>query len=136
MYDFMRQVVMFPEHIGQVNDILLTLIPKCDDSSYITHFRPIALCNIIYKVVTKIIAQRLKVILPKVVSHSQSSFVPGRHITDNIIILQEMVHSMNYMRGKKGFTILKLDLEKTYDRVEWSFVDYTLELLNIPSWMM
>lgn len=74
--------------------------------------------------------------MPKIVSSAQSSFVPSRHTTDNAIILQELVHSMHNLKGKKGFMILKLDLEKAYDRVEWSFVWHTLELLDIPTWMV
>lgn len=127
---------LFSEHIEQMKETLITFISKCDDPSRISHFRPIALCNVIYKAVTKVIAHRLKIILPKVVSAAQSSFVPGRHTTDNAIILQEMVHSLNYMKGRKGYMVIKLDLEKAYDRIEWSFIKHTLELLNIPSWMI
>lgn len=103
---------MFPKHFHQVNNTLLTLVLKKNDPSCVSHFRPIALCNAIYKVVTKVIAQRLKQILPKVVSQFQNSFVPRRHTMDNAIILQEMAHSMNFTNGKKGYMILKLDLRK------------------------
>lgn len=129
----MKDVVAFPSHISQVNQTLLTLIPKMDDPSCITHFKPIALCNMIYKVVSKIIAQRLKIILPNFVYDAQSSFVPYRHTTDNAIILQEILHSFHLMKGRKGFMVIKLDLEKAYDRLEWHFVQHTLDLLGILS---
>lgn len=135
VFDFVRQVCTNLVHIRQVNHTLLTLIPKCDNPSHIRQFRPIALCNVIYKIVTKVVAQRLKIIMPKVISEAQSSFVPGRHTTDNAIILQEMVHSMRLLKGKTGYMIIKLDLEKAYDRVEWSFLQNTLEMLGIPCWM-
>lgn len=115
-----------------MNQTLITLIPKGGNPSRITQFHPIAFCNVVYKIVTKIISSRIKNILPTIIGLHQSSFIQGRSTTDNIIVLQETIHSMSHLHGKRGFMIIKLDLEKAYDRLEWSFIHDTLELLNFP----
>ena len=71
---------------------------------------------------TKIIANHLQVLLPKLIGPQQTSFVPGRHIVDNIVISHEIVHSMRRKTGKIGFMVIKVDLEKVYDRLNWSFI--------------
>ena len=96
---------------------LIVLIPKQDKLEGFNHFRPISLCNTIYKIITKVIANQFKLIMDKLVTPMQSSFVPGRHITNNIIVTQEAVHSMKRMKGKDGYMAVKIDLEKAYDRL-------------------
>ncbi|WJX45725.1 hypothetical protein P8452_32586 [Trifolium repens] len=80
----------------------------------------------------KIVAQRLRVIMPYVIAPNQSSFILGKSTTDNILILQETIHTLNHLKGNKAYMVLKLDLEKAYDRIEWSFILKSIELLNIP----
>ncbi|KAG6488350.1 hypothetical protein ZIOFF_049593 [Zingiber officinale] len=80
-------------------------------------FRPISLCNVSYKIISKLMAQRMASVLGKVISPAQSGFVPGRLISDNILMAQELDHKLNYhIRG--GNLILKLDMAKAYDRVQ------------------
>jgi hypothetical protein len=129
---FVSECFVNPNKIKEVNHTLITLIPKCQEPAKVTQLRPIALRNVIYKIVTKVVAQRIRSIIPYVVSNTQSSFIPGRNTTDNILVLQETIHSLNHMHGKKGFMILKIDLEKAYDRIEWEFIRETLALLNLP----
>lgn len=127
---FIHDRFLEPSKIKDVNGTLITLIPNCDDPERVSQFRPIALCNFIYKVITKVIALRLRSIMPYIVN--QSSFVPGRSTIDNILVLQETIHSFKSLHDKKGYMIVKLDLEKAYDRLEWPFIMDTLQTLGLP----
>ncbi|KAA3472427.1 reverse transcriptase [Gossypium australe] len=116
----------------EVNGTLITLIPKTENPQNLTQFRPISLCNVLYKIVSKCLVNRIKPILPTLVSPNQSSFVPKRQITNNIIISQEVIHTMRKKTVQRQWMILKLDLEKAYDRVCWGFLRDTLDALDIP----
>lgn len=106
------------------NSTFIVLIPKVQDFVSVGDFRPISLCNVIYKLVAKVLANCLKKVLPIIISPNQSAFVPGKLITDNIIVAYEALHIMNTrMRGKKGYMAVKLDTSKAYNRVEWAFLE-------------
>ena len=90
-----------------------------NNPQYVTEYRLISLSNVVSQIVTKVLANRLKTILPQVILDSQSAFVPERLITDNTIVAFEMLHKMrNRRRGKVGHMAVKLDISKAYDRVE------------------
>lgn len=120
-----------PERIEEVNDTLVVLIPKVEQPETVSQFRPISLCNVLYKGLAKVIVNRLKPLMDKLVSPYQTSFVPRRSIHDNIVVAKETVHSMKKMQGQKGYMILKVDLEKAYDRMEWSFLGNVLREIGV-----
>lgn len=98
--------------------------------------RPIALCNVLYKICAKVIANRLKLILPHIISPFQSAFVPGQLITDNILAANEMAHFIHNKWSGEGYMALKLDLSKAYDRMEWSFLRKVMERFGFAqSWI-
>lgn len=99
----------------QINKTLIVLIPKNDQPSSLRMYRPISLCSMIYKTITKIASNRLKT------------------ITENIIIAQEIIHNMLRKKGERGQILIKVDLEKAYDRLSWSFIRETLCEVRLPA---
>ena len=105
--------------LRSINHTFITLIPKVHNPERVSNFRPISLCNVIYKIISKAIANRLKPMLNSIISETQSVFIANRLITDNILIAFESLHHMKTSCiGKKGFMAMKLDMSKAYDRVE------------------
>ena len=119
---------------NDLNHTFLTLIPKIKSSRRVTDFRPISLCNILYKLIAKVLANRLKKFLPQLISESQSAFLTGRLITDNILIAHETLHYLKAKRaGKLGLMALKLDMSKAYDRVKWDFLEKIMVKMGFSS---
>jgi exonuclease III len=105
---------------GSTNSSFLALIPKEKGAKNFNRFRPISLCNTGYKIITKIMANRLKRILPKLIPENQGGFVRGRQILDNIILVQEAIHT-SCKKKEKGM-VIKLDLANAFDRVKHDFL--------------
>ena len=119
----MLSVLHLGKYLRKMNFTHIVLIPKKNDPQNITEFRPISLGNVVSYIVSKVLANRVKSILPNIISDAQSAFIPDRLITDNTTVAYEMLHRMrNRRRGKIGHMAIKLDISKSYDRVEWSFV--------------
>ena len=105
--------------LKSINYTHLALISKTKSLDHMMQFRPISLCNVIYKNISKVLANRLKKVLHKVIANSQSAFVPGHLITDNILLAFEALHYMKTKRrGKATHMAVKLDMSKAYDCVE------------------
>ena len=135
MCSMVREFFITEEFDARLNQTNICLIPKTDMPTSITEFRPISLCNVGYKIISKILSSRLKGILPQIISETQSAFVAGRLITDNILVAQEMFHALRMNQSCKGkFVAIKTDMSKAYDRVEWSFMEALLLKFGFYAW--
>ena len=110
----------------------IALIPKVQGPETLGNYSPISLCNTVFKIITKIIVARLMPILGELISPFQTAFMPGRRGTDNVIIVQELIHTISKKSGRVGYMAIKIDLEKAYDKLEWSFIKDILGKANLP----
>ncbi|KAL6205411.1 hypothetical protein ACLB2K_022671 [Fragaria x ananassa] len=136
-----REFLNSEELIREINHTWVTLIPKVKTPEYVHQLRPISLCNVIYKLGSKVLANRIKPLLDDIISQHQGTFVPGRLISDNSLLAFEISHCLKRRkRGKVGYCALKIDMSKAYDRVEWSFLETVLSKLgfggNLLRWVM
>eukprot|EP00253_Pinus_taeda_P003035 PITA_03035 len=120
------------------NSTFIALIPKKDDPESFEYFRPISLCNCIYKIISKVIALRIAPILSRNISMEQFGFLDGRQIHEAIGVAQEVIHSVK-MKKNKG-AVLKIDLSKAYDRISWLYLRMLLTHVGFSypfvSWIM
>lgn len=130
---FIRTIFEGKTNMADINKSFFVLIPKVPKLKYLNQFWPLGICNVNFKIVTNILVNQLKSLMPNLVSVKQSSFVPGRNITDNIVMAQEIIHSMRNMRGTQGYMAIKVDLEKAYDKLRWDFIRDTLMDAGLPS---
>ena len=105
----------FPPSVNHTN---ICLIPKHQNSKTMKDYRPIALCNVNYKILSKVLANRLKKLLHRIIFHEQSAFVSGRLITDNVLVAFIIIHHMQRKnKGKQGDVAFKIDISKAYDKI-------------------
>lgn len=126
--------------LRKLNNTNITLIPKVFCPKALGQFRPISLCNFAMKVITKVMANRLKSILQEIISPNHSAFFLGHLIQDNIIVAHEVFHFLKMKKGTGGFMALKLDFNKAYDGVEWDFVEALMNKMGFHAtwvnWVM
>jgi hypothetical protein len=118
---------------SELNSTFITLIPKKPNPVLPQDFRPIGLCNVIYKIISKSLADRIKPHLPSYISQSQSAFIAGRHISSNVILTQEIIHSFKLKSWTSQAFLLKIDLAKAFDHLEWSFISQALTRIGFNS---
>ncbi|XP_043816251.1 uncharacterized protein LOC122724655 [Manihot esculenta] len=119
---------------SSLTETLIVLIPKVDSPETVKDFCPIALCNVLYNIVAKALANRFKRVLSMITSENQSAFIPHRSITNNVIIAFEMIHNMKINKGiNDGNYALKIDISKAYDMVQWEFLKGKLEQFSFST---
>ncbi|KAF7154379.1 hypothetical protein RHSIM_Rhsim01G0155500 [Rhododendron simsii] len=117
--------------LKKLNHTNIVLIPKVPHPESLSQFRPISLCNFSVKIISKVLANRLKKFLNGIITPYQSAFVPGRQIQDNILVAHEAFHFLKRKRrGKESFAAIKLDLSKAYDRVQWDFLEVVMRKIG------
>ncbi|XP_010236635.1 uncharacterized protein LOC104584175 [Brachypodium distachyon] len=116
---------------ADVNTTAIVLIPEVDQPRTLKDYRPISLCSVLYKIVAKCLVNRLRPILGELISPNQSAFVPGRLITDNALLAFECMHSIETdTAAGDSFCAYKLDLSKAYDRVDWGYLECTMQKMG------
>ena len=94
----------------------IILLPKCKDAIRIQQYRPICFLNVSFKIFTKVATNRISLVAQKVISPTQTTFLPGRNIMEGVVVLHETIHELH--RKKKSAVIFKIDFEKAYDKVK------------------
>ncbi|OMO88682.1 reverse transcriptase [Corchorus capsularis] len=127
--------------LRELNSTCIVLIPKVNSPVEVTQYRPISLCNYAYKVISRVLVNRLKEWLPNLITENQNAFVAERQIHDNILIAQEVFHYIKLKnKEKKSVLALKLYMNKAYDRVEWDFLEAVMKKLGFcnqwVNWIM
>lgn len=118
-----------PTSISKSN---MVLIPKKDNPMRVIDYRPISICNVIYKIISKILTNRLKPLIPSLVFPNQVAFTPGRDISDQVILMREILHSFSQSSFREKAFCLKSNLSKAFDRMSWSFVEKALLVQSLP----
>ena len=119
-YEFHKEALdLFSLNFG-----IISLIPKTQNATTIQQYRPICVLNVSFKIFTKVGTNRLNKVAKTVVSPTQTAFMPGRNIMEGVVILHETIHELH--TKKRNGVIFKIDFEKAYDKVKWSFLQQTL----------
>ncbi|PNY15039.1 cysteine-rich receptor-like protein kinase, partial [Trifolium pratense] len=114
-----------------INSTFIALIPKVDSPQKLNDFRPISLVGSLYKILAKVLANRLRLVIGSLISESQTAFVKDRQILDGILIANEVVDEAR--KSKKELMLFKVDFEKAYDSVDWGYLDDVMGRMSFPS---
>lgn len=125
--------------LRQVNHTIISLIPKVEQASFVEQYRPISCCNVIYKIISKVMTSRLSKCLAPLIDPAQSAFVAGRLMSDNIFLVQELLRKYEVKRDTRR-CFLNVDLAKAYDTISWRFLRFALTTIGLPQrfvdWVM
>lgn len=128
---------IIPKGVARSN---IVLVPKVQDASHVTDFRPISICNIVYKVISKVLARRIKPYMNQIISKAQSAFIARREISESVVLLREVLHSFRQKSYRNQQFCLKVDLSKAFDRMNWSYLESILPMYGFPpeicKWIM
>lgn len=113
-----------------INCSFIVLIPKKDNLQRVEDYRPISLIGCLYKILAKLLSYRLRLVMDKVISKSQTAFIKGRQIPDGILIANEIVDEAN-KEVKKGL-MFKVDFEKAYDSVSYEYLEFVMRKMSFP----
>ena len=120
--------------MAELNKTNISLIPKTNSPKRMTDFCPINLCNVVYKLISKTLANRLKALLPHIIIENQSAFTSDCLIIDNMIVAFELMHFLNHKSARKeGFMATKLDMSKAFNKVEWCFIQGVMERMGLST---
>lgn len=116
---------------AEINNTNICLIPKTLNAKRMCEYRPISLCNVASKVISKLMARRMKSVLPHIISETQAAFVERRLISDNILVAHELLHALSSdNKCSSEYIAIKTDISKAYDRVEWAFLDKAMKAMG------
>ncbi|GFS44393.1 hypothetical protein Acr_00g0090060 [Actinidia rufa] len=134
-----KEFFMSGNILNQINHAIIALVPKSANTTRVEDFRPISCCNVVYKIISKILASRLSPILESLIDPAQSTFVPNRSMVENIYMVQVLLQKYTWNRISPR-CIMKVDLRKAYDTVNWEFLENALLGFKFPpmfvKWIM
>jgi len=114
-----------------INSTFIALIPKIESPQSLNDFRPITMVGSLYKVLSQVLANRLRCVMANIISETQSAFIHGRQILDGLLIATELVEDAR--RLKKDLLLFKVDFEKTFDSVDWSYLEVVMKKMNFST---
>nr|GEU28761.1 hypothetical protein [Tanacetum cinerariifolium] len=120
-----REFFVSGKLLGEFNANLIILVPKLQTPLKVSDYRPILCCNVVYKCISKVVSNRLKEGLGSIVDSNQSALIPGRQISDNILLMQKFMRDYNMEKGASRCAF-KIDIQKVYDTVNWDFLKTSL----------
>ncbi|GKA65242.1 putative RNA-directed DNA polymerase, eukaryota, reverse transcriptase zinc-binding domain protein [Tanacetum coccineum] len=130
-----KEFFVYGKLLKEVNSTVISLVPKLSTPRKVSDYRPIACCNVVYKCISKIMVNRIKGCLDTLVDQNQSAFIPSRQISDNVLLSQELLRGYHRKRGYARCAF-KVDVQKAYDSVEWSFLRNCLSNFGFHSTMI